>query len=56
MDDTYSTNDNIENTRAVQKETWREVFQIVSDHPDWFTREAIKALEAARGLAGAGPN
>jgi hypothetical protein len=50
-----STDENSENTRAVQKETWREVFQIVSDHPDWFTREAIKLLEAARESDGAGP-
>jgi hypothetical protein len=34
---------------------WQSVFQIVSDHPDLFTREGIKLLEEARGLAGAGP-
>jgi len=53
---TQSANENLENTRAVQKKTWREVFQIVSDHPDWFTHDAIKALEAARDSAGAGPS
>jgi len=35
---------------------WKVVFQIVSDHPDWFTRDAIKALEAARDSDGVGPS
>lgn len=38
-----------------QKETWEQVFQIVSDNPQMFSREAIKKLEAARERAGAGP-
>lgn len=37
------------------KETWTQVFQIVSDNPQMFDREAIKKLEAARERAGVGP-
>jgi hypothetical protein len=38
------------------RDPWKAVFQIVSDHPDWFTRDAIKALEEARDSDGAGPS
>lgn len=41
--------------KDAQKETWEQVFQIVSDNPQMFSREAIKKLEAARERAGAGP-
>lgn len=37
-----------------RKDTWKDVFQIVSDKPQFATREFIKELEAARDRAGAG--
>jgi len=37
------------------RETWLKVFQIVSDNPQMFTREAIRKLEALREADGQGP-
>lgn len=41
--------------KAAQQETWRAVFQIVSDNPQMAERRFIRKLEAARGEAGFDP-
>lgn len=38
-----------------QRETWKQIFQIVSDKGYLTSRDFIKELEAARGAAGYGP-
>lgn len=55
VDGTDFLADDEEIYKAAQRDTWAEVFQIVSDHSQMASREFIKKLEAARGEAGAGP-